>query len=318
MELAPPALVWLVVLAGAALALWSWRRRLGAWRSPDQHPPDDGRLTAAQTRIAELEAELAITREEHETLDQHRRDEGQRRLEVHRQLVADVSHELKTPLTAIRGYTETLYDGAFEDPDTARRFLGRTLEQCERLEALLRDLLTLSRLDSGQALLDTRILDLEPIARHTLEVLEPRAREARVETRLEIDSPPPRVRADPDHAERLLLNLVENAIKYNRPGGTVEVTLARVEENAQIEIRDTGLGIPRGDLERIFERFYRVDRGRTRRDGGSGLGLAIVAQLVRDLGGQIAVESRLGHGSTFRIALPAAEADAVSPPDESR
>ena len=267
-------------------------------------------LVAARQRAEDafarcLEQQEVLYRS-HASASRRQQAEDERRLETQRELVANVSHELKTPLTSIRGYAETLADGALEDPETARRFTGRILDQCERLEALLRDLLTLSRLDARPPSRGPLGLDLVPMAHHAVETLAPLARRLEIRLDLEIGQPPPPpVAAEADDIERLLLNLIENAIKYNRPRGSVRLVLSAVPEGARVEVRDTGLGIPQGDLKRIFERFYRVDKGRTRSQGGTGLGLSIVAQLVRGLGGEVTVESRLGHGSAFRVDLPA-------------
>lgn len=252
-----------------------------------------GRLMAERVALeAELEQEL---------------DGAERILASGRELVANVSHELKTPLTAIRGAAETLRDGALEDPVAAARFTARILEQCERLEEVLRDLLILSRLEAdGEARREE--VDLERLARRSLRTLEPLARGADVRLEMTVeDPPPPRLEGDAGAFERLLLNLLENAIKYNRPGGEVRVVLrgaADGNDGAVIEVRDTGIGIPEGDRERIFERFYRVDRGRAREQGGSGLGLAIARRVIESHGGSIDVESRVGRGSTFRVHLP--------------
>ncbi len=222
-----------------------------------------------------------------------------------RDLVANVSHELKTPLTAIRGYAETLEDGALEQPPVARRFTGSILEQCARLEALLRDLLTLSRLDSRQQSPPAREpVDLVELARSAVEMLAVRARKAEVELTLEAAEGLPSVTGERDELERLLLNLIENAIKYNRPGGEVKVSLEERDSEVVLQVLDTGIGIPEAALERIFERFYRVDKGRARDQGGTGLGLSIVKNVARSHGGRVEVESRLGEGSAFRVSLP--------------
>ncbi len=224
--------------------------------------------------------------------------------EVRRDLVANVSHELKTPLTAIRGYAETLEDGALDRRRVARRFTRSILEQCARLEALLGDLLTLSRLDSQQRAPEPEAVDLAELARHAVEVLAPRARKGDLELTLEAPDAVPAV-GERDELERLLLNLIENAIKYNRPGGRVRVRLDARDSELIIEVRDSGIGIPEEALERVFERFYRVDKGRSRDQGGTGLGLAIIKHVAQSHGGSIEVESKLGHGSTFIVRLPA-------------
>jgi two-component system phosphate regulon sensor histidine kinase PhoR len=225
--------------------------------------------------------------------------------DMRRDFVANVSHELKTPLAAIRGYAETLRDGALDEPTTARRFTGRILSQCRRLQELLDDLLILSRLEGVDAALDREPVDLEAVARRTVELLTPAAREKRVEIELR-EEEAPAVQGDAGNLERLLLNLLDNAIKYNRPDGRITVRVGRCGGDAVLEVSDTGIGIPAESIPRIFERFYRVDKGRAREEGGTGLGLAIVKHIAQAHGGQVDVESRVGRGSTFRVRLPLA------------
>jgi two-component system phosphate regulon sensor histidine kinase PhoR len=234
--------------------------------------------------------------------------------DMRRDFVANVSHELKTPLAAIRGYAETLRDGALDDEATARRFTDRLIWQCRRLQALLDDLLTLSRLESVGQAAEREPVDLSALAQRTVEMLSAAAREKRI--RLEVrDEGLPRLPGDADGMERLLVNLLDNAIKYNRPEGEVVVRLARAGGQALIEVSDTGIGIPPDALARIFERFYRVDKGRAREEGGTGLGLAIVKHLAQSHGGHVEVDSRMGRGSTFRVYLPLGAAE---PPASAR
>jgi len=226
---------------------------------------------------------------------------------VRRDFVANVSHELKTPLAAIRGYAETLRDGALGEPATAQRFTERIVAQCRRLQALLDDLLTLSRLESvdGGALPAER-LDLATVVQRGVELVAETAREKGVEiavSRGEL----PQVAGHPASLERLVVNLLDNAVKYNRPGGRVEVRLAAADGGQlALEVADTGIGIPPEALPRIFERFYRVDKGRARDEGGTGLGLAIVKHIAQLHRGRVEVESEERKGSTFRVYLPAA------------
>ncbi len=225
--------------------------------------------------------------------------------DMRRDFVANVSHELKTPLAAIRGFAETLRDGALDEPPTARRFTDRILSQCRRLQELLDDLLILSRLEGVDAALDREPVDLDAVARRAVELLAPAAREKRVEIEIQAE-PVPAVQGDAGNLERLLLNLLDNAIKYNRPDGKITVRVARCGAEALLEVNDTGIGIPAESIPRIFERFYRVDKGRAREEGGTGLGLAIVKHIAQAHGGQVDVESRAGRGSTFRVRLPLA------------
>lgn len=228
-----------------------------------------------------------------------------------RELAANLSHEIKTPLTAIRGCAETLTDGALDDPTTARQFTRQILQQCERLHALLSDVLALARIERPRSNEGRRAVDLRQIVHDTLEALKPLADEKRVtfETSLD-DAVLPE--ADPHTLGALCSNLVDNAVKYNRKGGRVELRLVKLESQVLLEIADTGIGIPKKSAERIFERFYRVDRGRSRAEGGTGLGLAIAKHAAESHGGWIEVESEIGRGSRFRAYLPTNPAAASS------
>jgi len=233
--------------------------------------------------------------------------------EMRRDFVANVSHELKTPLSAIRGFAETLQYGALDDPPAAHRFIGRILDQCRRLQNLLDDLLILSRLESAERVPVHAPVDLRAVARRAVETVVEGAAARNVTVTLTADEMPPQpLYGDRESLERLILNLVENAVKYNRPEGTVDVLLTSATDDqgewAVVEVADTGIGIPEADQGRIFERFYRVDKGRTRSaggdEGGTGLGLAIVKHIVQSHGGHLEVESELEAGTTFRISLP--------------
>jgi two-component system phosphate regulon sensor histidine kinase PhoR len=223
---------------------------------------------------------------------------------MRRDFVGNVSHELKTPLAAIRGFAETLRDGALDEPPVARRFTDRILEQCRRLQALLDDLLTLSRLETV-ALREREPVALDGLVRHAVDTLAPLAREKRVQ--VEVDaSGVTDVLGEADAIERLVLNLLENAIKYNRPDGKVTVRLSATGEHVLLEVTDTGIGIPPDALPRIFERFYRVDKGRAREEGGTGLGLAIVRAVAELHGGHAELRETGPRGSVFTLSLPRA------------
>lgn len=231
-----------------------------------------------------------------------------RRLEaVRREFVANASHELRTPVAAIRGYAETLAGGALADRAAAERFVGGLLRQAERLNQLLDDLLDLSRIESGGHPLVPRRL---PVG-ETLALLVGAARDraARKEIALALEPVPPdlEVWADPTAVESVIGNLVDNAVKYTPAGGRVTVSAAAGDGRVRIDVRDTGPGIAPHHLPRIFERFYRVDPGRSREVGGTGLGLAIAKHLVQESGGELGVESTPGAGSRFWVLLPAAE-----------
>jgi two-component system phosphate regulon sensor histidine kinase PhoR len=234
--------------------------------------------------------------------------EAERLSAMRKDFVANVSHELKTPLSAIRGYAETLVDGALDERATALRFSERILEQCHRLGDLLDDLLTLSRLEGTEPFRTLEPVDLREVVAEAVELVAVHAASKPVELAVE-PGPALVVEGDPDGLLRLAANLLENAIKYNRPGGRVTVRLARHGERAEIEVADTGIGIPASHLPRIFERFYRVDKGRAREEGGTGLGLAIVKHVAQAHRGRVEVESEPGAGSTFRVFLPLTRRD---------
>jgi len=232
-----------------------------------------------------------------------------RKLETHRRdFVANVSHELKTPLTTIRAAVETLLAGAASDPETGPRFLEKIDAQSARLEALIADLLTLSRLESEGVSLKKVPVDLREIAAESVDKFAERAAAKRL--RLALDDDGPRaaiVEGDDGALAQVLDNLIDNAVKYTPEGGEVAVRLREVDSRFLLEVDDDGLGIAEADQERIFERFYRVDRARSRDVGGTGLGLAIVKHVVLLHRGAVRVTSRLGEGSTFTVDLPRAD-----------
>ena len=228
-----------------------------------------------------------------------------RRLERMRQdFVANASHELKTPLAAIKAYTETLIDGALHDDEVNVRFLEQIDEQAERLNRLIQDLLSLARLEAGQDVFQYAPMKLAPVVRKIVESHRSRAEACERIYILEPFEGDPWIRADEEALRQILDNLIDNAIKYTSEGGRVMISCRAAADLVVLSVSDNGVGIPRDDLPRVFERFYRVDKARSRELGGTGLGLSIVKHLVQSLGGKVAVESRPGQGSTFRVALP--------------
>jgi two-component system phosphate regulon sensor histidine kinase PhoR len=227
-----------------------------------------------------------------------------KRLEgARRDFIAAVSHELKTPLTVIQGFTETLLDGAIDQPEHARDFVAKIGHHAERLAALVRDVLTLSRLERGSWDVRPQDADLVRLGREMIEEYQPQAAAQRVTLEL---IAPERLPAttDPELIRHLVGNLLSNAIRYNRPGGNVRLELGPDgAERIRIAVADTGIGIPPEHRERIFERFYRVDTHRSRDHGGTGLGLAIVKHLGEVLEGTIDLISG-DQGSTFTVSLP--------------
>jgi len=229
-----------------------------------------------------------------------------RRVEaIRRDFVANASHELKTPLTSIRGYAERLSD--MKLPDPAVPAVDAIVANAKRLGALVEDLLELSRIESGSVPSRPEPVDVAELARRLLRDLEPRLRAGELAVELRADGDP-RAWADRSAVEQVLGNLLDNAVKYTPAGGRLEVEVRPgVGQRLRISVSDTGIGIPRKDLPRIFERFYRVDPGRSRALGGTGLGLAIVKHLVQSMGGQLGVESQPGQGSRFWVELPRPE-----------
>jgi two-component system phosphate regulon sensor histidine kinase PhoR len=223
---------------------------------------------------------------------------------LRKEFVANVSHELRTPLSLIKGYVETLLDGAKDDPAVATRFLQTIEKHADRLTFLIEDLLTISRLESGQVLMNFQTLNLRSQAEAVVDDLATRAAERQV-TLLNEVPPDLGVRADGDRLQQVLFNLVDNAIKYGRAGGQVRIGARRLQADL-IEgwVADDGPGIPAEAGERVFERFYRLDRARSRDAGGTGLGLSIVKHIIQAHGGEVRLQSELGQGTTFFYTLP--------------
>ncbi|HEX5483510.1 MAG TPA: ATP-binding protein [Terriglobia bacterium] len=263
-------------------------------------------LAAADSRVFEVQAAplsepdrpgaIAIL---HDVTDLERLER------VRKDFVANVSHELRTPLTAIRGYAETLLDGALEDPDENRKFLGIILNHAVRLNNIASDLLVLSELESGRNQPEPQRISVRAAVEGALRAVEAAAERANVRLVIgKIDDA--EVAGSGVRLEQALVNLLDNAVKFNRPSGAVRVEAERQTEGAvSITVSDNGIGIPSDDLTRIFERFYRVDRARSREAGGTGLGLSIVKHAVERMGGTVRVESQVGKGSAFTVTLPA-------------
>jgi two-component system phosphate regulon sensor histidine kinase PhoR len=227
-----------------------------------------------------------------------------RRLEqVRTEFIANVSHELRTPLTAILGYLETLLAGALEEPEHARKFLEIVHRHTERLGRLLNDLTDLSNIELGKVSLRLQPTSLADTVESVLTIIRPKAEAGEVGLTSTVSRDLPRVRADHDRLAQILINLVDNAVKYTPPGGHVTVRARREADMIGVAVADTGVGIPRIDLPRVTERFYRVDRARSRELGGTGLGLAIVKHLVLAHGGELAIESEFGRGTVVSFTL---------------
>ncbi len=225
---------------------------------------------------------------------------------VRQEFLSNISHELRTPLTSILAFVETLEDGAIDDPENKGRFLSTIRRNAERMHVLIADILELSLIESGNVSIDVNQVRIGHLIDEVFATLSSKAAERNIKlikTVTDVD----RVTADPMRLEQMLNNLVDNAIKFNRLGGSVTVSLEQRGRRSLLSVSDTGEGIVAAHADRIFERFYRVDRGRTRDVGGTGLGLAIVKHLARLHKGEISVSSKLGLGTTFTIELPTSQ-----------
>ena len=231
--------------------------------------------------------------------------EMQRLADYRREFLGNVSHELKTPIFAVRGFAETLLGGALADERVNRSFVEKILRNAERLGHLVRDLSEVSRLETGELEMAMGPFDLGALVGEVVESLEPVAATREVALAQHVPAALPALVGDRERIRQVLINLVDNAIKYNHPGGHVEVVARRLAGGAvKVIVVDDGIGVAAEHLPRLTERFYRVDMSRSRRQGGTGLGLAIVKHILGAHGARLHVESRPGQGSTFGFALP--------------
>ena len=250
------------------------------------------RRLAANTAKPVEAAEVAV-RQVDETLQSARSE-----------FTANVTHELKTPLTSIKGFTDMMASGLVKDPEDQKRFLAMISVEVDRLTKLVDDILQVTELETVAGVLPGERCALTELARDTAKFLEPVAQKANVAITVSGDKVEGAIGAD--RFREVALNLMENAVKYNQSGGQVDVTLGRENGWAVFTVADTGIGIPRDSQSRVFERFYRVDKGRSRAAGGTGLGLAIVKHIVALYGGRIDLDSEVGAGTTITVRLPLA------------
>ena len=236
-----------------------------------------------------------------------------RKLErVRRDFIANVSHEFRTPLTAIQGFAETLIAGALDDPQNRVRFLNIILEHARRLARLTEDLLKLSQMDADRLELEIRPVKVAQLVESCYETARHRAAEKELNLALDVSDHLPDVAGDARRLQEVLQNLLDNAIQYTLPGGKIVLTADLKNEEVIFTVADTGIGIPTADQPRIFERFYRVDAARSREAGGTGLGLAIAKHLIEAQGGRIWVESEIGVGSKFHFSAPVFDAERIA------
>lgn len=230
--------------------------------------------------------------------------EDLKKLEIYRkEFLGNVSHELKTPIFNIQGYISTLIEGGIEDPSINKKYLERTEKSVERMITIIQDLEAISRIESGEMALDVESFDLGDLSEDIVEAQEMKATKRGIKLRVRENVNRVRVNADKDRIRQVLTNLIVNSIKYGKDNGETEVRLYDMEDHVLVEISDNGIGIAKEHLPRLFERFYRVDKGRSREQGGTGLGLAIVKHILEAHGQTINVRSSEGVGSTFSFTL---------------
>ncbi len=228
-----------------------------------------------------------------------------RRMETYRrEFIGNVSHELKTPIFSIQGFTETLLDGALEDETVNRSFLEKIMRNTQRLDQLASDLSQIARIETEQLALEIEAVDIESLMHEVIEMLGPKAEKHDITLRSTVPSALPPAHADRERIRQVLANLTENAIKYNTASGYVHLRAKHVGEGVRVAVEDDGIGIAPEHLNRLTERFYRVDKSRARHRGGSGLGLSIVKHLLGAHNTQLQIESVEGQGSTFAFELP--------------
>jgi two-component system, OmpR family, phosphate regulon sensor histidine kinase PhoR len=242
----------------------------------------------------------------------HDLSEVERVEKTRRDFIANVSHELRTPLTSVQGYAETLLDSPAADNPNTREFLDIIVKNAARMTRLTEDLLVLARVESGEQRFSLKPVNSADLLNEAAETFGLVVKDAEMELQVEA-SATDRVLADPEAIHQVLSNLIRNAMNYARDGGRIVIGARLREQAVEFYVRDFGRGIPSEHLSRLFERFYRVDKTRSRESGGTGLGLAIVKHIVLAHGGEVHAESRLGHGSTFYFTLPLAPADMLEP-----
>lgn len=221
-----------------------------------------------------------------------------------KEFIGNLAHELKTPIFSIQGYVETLLDGEVSDQETIRKFLQKASNNIDRISSLIKDLDLITKIESDQLPLSIKKFDIIQLTRTVMELLDEQARSKHIQLRVKaVQGDTKMVEADFLKIEQVLINLITNSIYYGREGGWVSAEFFDLDDEVLVEITDNGLGIAQEHLPRIFERFYRVDKSRSRNEGGSGLGLAICKHIVESHGGTIGVRSKLGEGSTFSFTL---------------
>ncbi len=274
-------------------------------------------LTRAAERVAggdfdnKLESQAkdeigVLTRTFNEMADQLERnlDDMRRSEQMRREFVANVSHELRTPITSIRSYAETLEDSADMEPEMQKVFLQVIVNESDRMTKIVQDLLTLSRFDAGSFSFKFESFSFSKSVEDVYNAMLLEAQRHRHSFTLELKADIPDIRGDKARIEQVLMNMVSNAIKYTPDGGRIRMVAGRAEDTVWVSVRDNGIGIPKKDVDRVFERFYRVDKARSRESGGTGLGLSIAQEIVTRHDGKISLISKPGKGTTITVSLP--------------
>jgi len=230
-------------------------------------------------------------------------EELKERENFRREFIADISHELKTPLFAAQGFVHTLLDGAINDKEVRKKFLKKAAKSMDALDLLVHDILTLSQIESGEIKMHFENFDILDLCNEVVDQLDVKAEKNGLELKLPKKLKPIIVRGDYRRIYQVVINLISNAIKYTRPGGWVKVSFKEIDDKVEFKVEDNGRGIPEADLSRIFERFYRVDKSRSREKGGTGLGLSIVKHVLEGHNSEIKVESEYKKGSKFFFQL---------------
>jgi two-component system phosphate regulon sensor histidine kinase PhoR len=224
--------------------------------------------------------------------------------QIRKDFVANVSHELRTPLTAIKGSTELLLDGAYQNPESCRKFLEIMDKQLQNIQNLVSDMLNLAAAEETGISLHRKTFELQSLIKDVVAIIQPLAEKKKQALQVFLPEKTIELNADPKQLSDALINLLDNAVKYTQDQGTIELMVRRNSGSVLLEVRDNGQGIAADQLPRIFERFYRIDKSRSREMGGTGLGLAIVKHAIENHGGTVSVRSDVGRGSTFTISLP--------------
>jgi len=247
------------------------------------------------------------------SLKQREIDELKRLAKFRKEFLADVSHELKTPIFAAQGFIHTLLDGAVDDENVRMKFLEKAAKNLDGLDNLVQDLLALSHMETGEIKMNINVFDIFELTKEVFDQVEIKAEKKQIVIGFEPGSPQKAyVKADQQRIYQVMLNLISNAIKYTKEGGQVTVDFKTVKGEVTIFVKDTGRGIPPEDLKRIFERFYRVEKSRSRDKGGTGLGLAIVKHILEAHNTKIQVASTVGKGSVFSFKLPKGKVDEMT------